>query len=121
MVTSEQFINGVIVYAENELMPIIEKPHQKVCFGVVLGTLKHKAREIFENLKNEKVVKLLGIIDDKGQIDLDSLTSSTIDSINRYSNGKFEFDGGALIGKFTFADADIKQLCEYIIQSSGGV
>ena len=111
--SGEQVIKGLVTYIEQEILPAI-KGFQQISLGIAVSFIQRKSTEVFADLKKNKLVQSLGLISDDGLIDVDTLLSSVIDSMNKYSGGRLEVDGGALFGKFSFSEPDLHKIHGYI-------
>jgi len=112
-VSGEQVIKGVIAYIENDVLPKING-WQKISFGIAISFIQRKSTEMLADLKTNKLIQTLGLISEDGLIDIDTLLSSVIDSMNRYSGGRLEVDGGAMFGKFSFSEQDLHKIYSFI-------
>lgn len=70
MVTYLKFMEGVAKFIDNEITPKVPG-WQGWLFGVGSGIAMQKAGKILEELKNNKVLKTLDIIDDENNINVD--------------------------------------------------
>lgn len=108
--TAEQVINGLINYADNEVMGKLPTSGKWVA-GTAIGIASQKASNVIDALRNNAVVKMLGIVDDEGCIDVDALISALKASADKY--GRFSVSV-PLIGNMTFSSSDVDSLKNYI-------
>lgn len=74
MVTTEQLKTGIAAYLDTELMPLMaDNALQKVLVGTGLGIALRRSDAIIDELKSNKMVQVLGIMDDQGNVDIDIL------------------------------------------------
>lgn len=115
MVTIDQIENGVAAYLDAELMPQMqENGLQKVLIGTVLGIAVKRGSSLILPLRDNPVVKMLEIIDDEGNVDLETLKTEFKKNVPD-SGFVLELP---MLGKMTFHRADVDKLYEYI---TGGV
>lgn len=112
MVTIKQIGQGVAAYLDAELMP--QFPAQgieKVLAGTAISLLIRRSEKILESYKDNKIIQMLGIMDEEGNVDVDVLTEELKKNIS--SDGvKIEVP---IIGKMTFHKDDVNKLNEYIL------
>ena len=113
MISNEQFINGLMMFIENEVLPSTSG-FNKISLGAAAALVQRKSAEIMENLKGNKIAKNLGIIDENGMIDAESLINIVIDSVGKNTNGKLEIPGGVFFGNFIFDKKDLQKLHNYM-------
>lgn len=112
MVTIDQIQNGVATYLDIELMPkLSDNKLQKVLAGTMIGIAISKSGNIIRSYKDNTVVKMLGIMDDNCNVDIDMLKNELIKQVGT--------DGIPIelpmIGTMTFNKTDIEKLYKYII------
>lgn len=75
MVTIEQIEKGLASYLDSELMPNLQlEGIQKVLTGTAIGLFIKRSENIVKSYADKPFVKLLGIMDDNGDVDIDILT-----------------------------------------------
>jgi hypothetical protein len=72
MVTLTQVQNGLVKYIDSEITPKIEG-WQKWVFGATMGVSLSKITTIFNSLKNNTFIKMLEVVDDNDNIDIDTI------------------------------------------------
>lgn len=108
--STEQVIKGLINYADNEVM--VKLPMSgKWIMGTVIGVAANKTGNIINGLKSNSIINMLGIIDEDGNIDIDTLITSMKQSADRYGKLTVEIP---LVGSMTFSSSDIDRLRSYI-------
>lgn len=111
MVTLNQVQNGVVKYIDNELIPNING-WQKWVFGALASTAMLKTTNIFNSLKQNEFVKMLGVIDENDNIDIDTLYR---EFLKQAQKGAVTFDV-PMIGAMTLNHTDVEKLYRYITE-----
>lgn len=108
MVTREQFVRGILEYAQNEVLPPLPDVG-KLGVGtfLILGT--NRINALADALVQNNLVKSLGVVDESGNIDSDTLISAMAESMSRYTNNRICFDI-PILGKMTFTSNDLTKL-----------
>lgn len=109
MVTLNQVQNGVVKYIDNELIPNING-WQKWVFGALASTAMLKTTNIFNALKENPLVKMLEIIDENDNIDIDTIYR---EFMKQAQKGAVTFDV-PMIGAMTLNHTDVEKLYRYI-------
>lgn len=111
MKTIEQIQKGIAAYLDNELMPQLPANGiEKVLAGTALSLAIRKSGTIMEGLKENKSVKMLGIMDEEGSIDVDVLTEELKKNVP-IDGVKIDIP---MIGGVTFHKDDVDKIHEYI-------
>lgn len=129
-VTTEQFVNGVIAFADAEMIPLMRNQGQQLVSGIAIALMQRRAIDKLDSLTKNPVVEALGVIDNEGMINIDALLNAAITSMNKYSDGKLEFNPRVLMGgigglmgdsytSFTFSVKDLQNLHSYIRDQAG--
>ena len=71
MVNYEQVVNGLTKFIDNEIISQLSG-NQKILLGIGTGVALRKGENMYNALKNNSMIKMLGIITDEG-IDLETL------------------------------------------------
>lgn len=118
MVTIQQIQSGLAAYLDAEMMPKLPANGvQKVITGAAMGLLIKRSGAIIQEYSQHPFVKMLGITDENGNWDLDSLKTEVKKQID--GNG---FDVEVpMLGVMTFHQADVDKLVTYIKSAEGGV
>ncbi len=109
MVSFNQIIQGLLRYIDAEILPKISGI-QKWAAGVAANLAVNNSMQIFHNLKNNQYVKMLNIIDDHDQVNLDILYT---EFKKQAQKGPIVMDF-PMIGSFTFNEMDVNKLYSYI-------
>ena len=110
MYNQEQIINGLINYTENEIiskMPTVGK----IVDGNVVGIGMKNIDGIITNLKTNPLIKTLGVIDESGMIDVDTILDSLKQSAVKYGNVIIKLP---YMGDLTLTAQDVDLLRNYI-------
>lgn len=108
--STDTVVQGIINYADNEIMNKLPTSGKWIV-GTVIGLGSGKIANIIEELKGNRMVRMLEIVDDSGDIDVDALASAMHNAAERY--GKLTLDV-PMIGQMSFSSADIDELRRYI-------
>lgn len=109
MVTLNHVQNGLIRYIDNDLLPMITG-WKKWAFGAVASITMSNMTEIFNKLKTNDFVRLLGLIDGDDMIDIDKLYKALYEQAQK---GAVTFDL-PVVGALTINKTDIEKLYRYI-------
>ena len=112
MVSINKIEQGVARYVDSEIMPHLDRNGwEKVLVGTAVSLAIRKSSEIVAGYKDNKVVKMLGIMDENGDIDVDILAKELQNNIPKDG---IEFDI-PVIGTMTFHKDDVDKLYECIM------
>lgn len=110
MVTAKQVGAGIGDYLQKVVMPRMDNG-RRVVIGTVYILLANRIDKIAEALSQSAMGKLLGVIDDDGQIDIDTLQPALTEQVRQ--QGKLELDI-PYIGILGFGANDIDEVFRYI-------
>lgn len=105
MVALQQFIEGLKGYAQSSIIPHLPMDRQFVA-GVALGVAANRADKMVQLLKENQLVKMLGLIDND-MVDDDALFAAMREQMNK--QGSLQLDVPWL-GKMTFSAPDVDSL-----------
>ncbi|MDE7424992.1 MAG: hypothetical protein K2N51_15095 [Lachnospiraceae bacterium] len=112
MTTIDKIEQGVADYLDAELMPKLQSNGiEKVIVGTAVSLLIRKSGAIIEGYKENKLVKMLGIMDEAGNVDVDILVEELKKNISK-DGVKVDIP---IIGTLTFHKEDIDKLYNYIM------
>ena len=111
MVSIGKIEQGVAAYLDSELMPKLPANGvQKVIVGTAMSLLIKRSGAILDSYKDNQLVKMLGIMDSEGNVDIDVLAEELKKNMPK--------DGlrvdVPIIGALTFKENDVDKLYEYI-------
>lgn len=109
MVNATQIINGVVKYIDAEILAKIDG-WQKWVLGVGAGLAVGRAGEIFNAIANQPMVKMLGVVDEQGMVDIEMLHK---EFAKQAAKGPVTFDM-PMIGAMTINQNDVEKLYHYI-------
>ena len=112
MVTYEQVIEGLTKFVDNEIISQLTE-NSKVFMGIGSGIALSKGKALYENLKNNEVIKMLELIDEHGHIDIDTIYHE----VKRHTEKEPIKIDLAMIGILKLDDEDIEKLYVYIKNS----
>lgn len=114
MVSISNIEKGVANYLDNELMgQLPQNGFQRVVAGTAISLAIRKSGSIVAGLKDNSFVKMLEIMDDNGNIDIDVLKDEVKKNIPD-SGVKADFP---MIGVITFHKNDVDRLYDYIMET----
>lgn len=112
MVSIDKIEKGVASYLDGELMPKLQSNGwEKVLVGTAASLAIHRTGAIIAGYKDHKLVKMLGIMDDEGNVDVEVLAAEVKKNIPK-DGVKVDIP---IIGIMTFHKDDVDKLCEYIM------
>lgn len=109
MVTLNQVQNGIARYIDSELLPNIDG-WQKWVFGALASTALAKTTNIFNSLKRSEFVKMLEVIDENDNIDIDTLYR---EFYKQAQKGAVTFDV-PMVGAMTLNHTDVEKIYRFI-------
>ena len=109
MVTIDQAMRGAAKFADNEIIPHL--PTGKgIGAGIALALILDGGKNRILALKDHPAVKMMGIMDEEGNIDLDRLYNA---ARTRVDGKKIPWDI-PIIGELKFDVNDVDRLYKYI-------
>ena len=109
MVTTQQLISGIVNYADAEIIPKLAGV-KRYGAAVYLALVANNAQKVIPGMLDNPAIKMLGVCDDGGGIDLDKLHEAMIQAMREE---KLTVDV-PMIGAFTFTRDDVDRLYESI-------
>lgn len=111
MVSVKNIEQGIASYLDAELMPQLQNNGlEKVFIGTAASLVIRKAGAIVEGYKDNKLVKMLGIMDEDGNVDIDVLAEEIKKNISK-DGVKIDIP---IVGTMTFHKSDVDKLKDYI-------
>lgn len=111
MVTIQKIEQGIAAYLDSELMPhFTGGGFEKVIAGTAMSLIVRRGGNILNHYKDNKTIRMLGLMDDNGNIDIDILAEEFKKNIPA-EGMKVEIP---IIGTMTFHKDDVDKLHEYI-------
>lgn len=110
MVTANQVAAGLGDYLQKVIMPRMDDG-RKIVIGTAYIMFAYRLDKIAEMLTKSNVAKLLGVVDDSGMIDIDTLQPALKEQFKQ--QGKLSFDI-PYIGTLSFDANDIDEIFRYI-------
>lgn len=112
MVSVDKIGQGIANYLDNEFMPKLQSNSiEKVIVGTMMSLAIKKSETIVAGYKDNKLVQMLGIMDEKGDIDVDTLVAELKKNISK-EGVKVEVP---VLGTVTFNKDDVDKLYDYIM------
>lgn len=106
MVTSKQVVEGVMEFANKNIMPKLE-PTMQFLAGMALGVAGGKADGMIKALATQPMISALGVIQPNGEIDLDTLYAAASEQMDRQGSLPIDIP---IIGRMTFDRGDLDEL-----------
>lgn len=112
MVSVNKIEQGLANYIDAELMPQVGRNGlEKVLIGTTVSLFIRRSGSIIESYKDNKMVRMLGIMDEDGNVDVDTLVEELKKNISK-DGVKVELP---VIGTLTFHKEDIDKLYDYVM------
>lgn len=113
MIKQQQLLQAINSYIDREVAPLSNNmlPIQQLVFGMELGIIKRKSKNMLDNFINSPSAKLLQLIDANGDIDADLLYEALNESMSK--QGSVELMG------VKFTSADVNKLYAIIKEQIG--
>lgn len=108
MITVEQAASGLTRYLDAEVMPHLPSG-RGLLLGAAAALYIRKGPEIVRRLADIPAVKLLGVIDAQGCIDLDELYNAALPQVKSTFDVQLPFVGG-----LTFDRAEVEKIYRYL-------
>lgn len=111
MNTVQQIETGLAEFLDSELMPKLpDGGIQRVITGTAMGLLVKRSGNIIKEYGEHPFVKMLGIVDDKGNWDLETLKEELK---NQFPKNGVDVDV-PMVGTLTFKTEDVDKIYDYI-------
>lgn len=85
--TEMQLYSALNEYIDREIMPLGAnmKMLEQFMFGVQIGVIKRKIQSVVKSYINSPAIKALGLIDENGLIDIDTIYNAAADTFKQMS------------------------------------
>ena len=110
MIPYNQVVNGVTRYIDSEIIPKVNGL-PKIAVGIMMAAAVKRGDSIIEQMKAMPVIKMLGIVDDENEIDIDIIYEETKKHLSREPM-RMELP---MVGILTFTESDIDKLYSHIM------
>lgn len=111
MVDIDKIVDGVITYAEQQIMPRLDKRGQFL-LGMSMGIMSGKSEEILQGIAANEAVKALGLISGRN-VDIEKLYAAAKQQIRKQKDFPLDVP---MIGRLTIGEEDIDDLYHTIMQ-----
>lgn len=113
MIKQQQLLQAVNSYIDREVAPLSNSmsPVQQLVFGMELGIIKRRSKNMLDSFINSPSAKLLQLVDVNGDIDADLLYEALDESMSK--QGSIELMG------VKFTNADVNKLYAIIKEQTG--
>lgn len=112
MYSYDKVMNGIAKYIDNEIVDKIPG-WKKWLVGSGIGMMLSNSNNIFEQVKNNEFVKLLNIIDEYDNIDVENIYKELKKQAQK---GSIDVDL-PMIGSFRLNDQDVDKLYRFIVDT----
>lgn len=109
--TVERIMQGLSDYADAEVMRKLPTSGKWV-MGTVISIANQKAHSLVDQLRDNPVVNMLGIIDENDYIDAEALFTALGNSAEKFGDITLDVP---LVGRLTFTKNDVENAKRYII------
>lgn len=113
MYSYNQVINGIAKYVDMEIVNNISG-WQKWVVGSAVGMALTNSAEVFNSVKQNEFVKMLGVIDHENRINIDKLYSE----LKKQAQKTSVTFSVPLLGMVTLTERDVDMLYNYITERS---
>jgi hypothetical protein len=110
MNTPEQIVNGIMRYADREIIPKLDTAGKWV-IGSMIGMTGNKINEVATKLSTNPVAKAIGAVNEDGLYDVDKIVENVQNSANKYGNLSLNVP---MLGTMTFTQEDVMKIGKYI-------
>ena len=112
MYSEEQIMDGLVRYADQEILTKMPLKEQIIASTALFVAAKNK-QYVFRNLRDNAYVKMLGAVNDNKEVDAEAVLDGLKASLEKYGNLKVDlpFKGS---GSFTFTPEDADLMKKYI-------
>lgn len=115
MVSINRVSEGVAKYMDAELMTKLPaNGWERVVVGAAIGIAVKKSERVVNMLRENGIVKALGVIAEDGSVDVDALKEAVLEQVNK--QGFAEIGGIPIIKKIKFRAEDVEKLYQYIME-----
>lgn len=99
-----QLYSAINEFIDREIMPLGANMDltKQFMFGLKIGVVKHKMQSVVKSYLNKDEIKMLGIVDENGNIDIEPIYQSAMDMMGKMQ--KLEIAG------ITFRESDLQNL-----------
>ena len=118
MVNKEQLMRGILAFIDNDMIPAAEGNY-KIILRMAKAAIMLKPDSVFDLIKNNTFVSMLGVINERNCIDIDTFARMLSEGIgNDEFSMRFKLLGSDYV--FAFSASDVMSVKRYIEQSQGG-
>lgn len=112
MVTKEQLIRAIYTFIDNDMIPRASGNY-KVILNLAKVAINYRADSVFKAIKENSFVSMLGIIDERNNIDMEALVKILSEGLG---TNEFELKFKVLTGDYQmyFTAADVQKIASYI-------
>jgi hypothetical protein len=109
-ITELQLYSALNEFIEREIMPLSASMDttKQFVFGLKIGIVKHRIESVVKGFLNKEEFKMLELVDEKGNIDIEPIYKSAMDMMRKMQ--RLEISG------FTFRESDLMNLHSIILK-----
>lgn len=120
-VTKDQIIKGILTYAENEVIPMVDDKSTQIIASIAIKSIAANTKLIDSVFENPTVKALLNC-DGEGMYEIDPLFKVIEDSVNQYGPFPVEIPPIPFVSPsvktLSFSEADISEIKRRIERSA---
>lgn len=112
MATKEQLIKAIHTFIENDMLPKASGNY-KIILNTAKVAMQRKPDAVFDLIKKNSLISMLDVIDDKNNVDVDTLATILSEG---FGSEEFGFDFRFFGREYTmhFSAADIQTIKRYL-------
>ena len=107
---ADKVVTGIINFADGEVLKKLPTSGKWIV-GTGIGLATGQIQNIIMQLQDNSIVKMLNIVDEEGNFDIDTISEKMKEAAIKYGNVKLSIP---LVGNLTFSENDIELLKNYI-------
>lgn len=112
MVTKTELLNAISLFIDNDMLPKAEGNY-KIILRAAKVAMQYKPDLVFERIKNNSLVSMLGVIDEQDNVDADMLAKMLTEG---FGSDELSFSFAFFGKEYTmhFSAADIQTIKRYL-------
>lgn len=112
MVSKEQIIKAIRTFIDNDMLPKSEGNY-RILLNVAKAALNYKADTIFDAIKTNSFISMLGVVDEHDNVDIELLSQILTEALG---SNEFTLNFKVLTNEYVmhFSAADIQTIKRYI-------
>ena len=112
MANKEEIVKAIRMFIDNDALPKAEGNY-KIILNLAKSALIHRADAVFNAIKNNSLISMLGVIDEHDNVDIDALVQILSDGLG---SNEFTLKFKVFTSEYVmhFSAADIQTIKRYI-------